>query len=141
MSELRIDQVRFEPWKHPIFHPGKCARLLVQEDQVGVLGEVHPQVREKYELPPNPLLAAWFDLKRLLSYAPELFTVETVPAYPPVLEDIAVIVDEAVPAGQVSELIRQAGGKVVQDVRLFDLYRGDGWAAVRRAWLAHLPGQ
>jgi phenylalanyl-tRNA synthetase beta chain len=125
LSELRLKDIRFEAWKYPVFHHGKCARVVIGESQAGVFGEVHPQVRQKYDMPPTAVLAAWFDVKSLLENVPELFVAESVPTYPPVLEDLAVVVDEAVPAGQVADLIRQAGGKVVQEVRLFDLYRGE----------------
>ena len=125
LSELRIKGAAFEPWKYPVLHPGKCARVVVEERQIGVFGEVHPQVREKYDMPATAILAAWFDMNILLELTPEIFSIEGVPAYPPVLEDLAVVVDESVPAGQVSDLIAQTGGKVVQNVRLFDLYRGE----------------
>lgn len=133
LTGLRIEGARFEPWKYPVFHPGKCARVVVGERQVGVLGEVHPQVRLQYDMPQAAVLAAWFDVKTLLDLTPELFTVAAVPSYPPVLEDIALIVDESVPAGRVSELIYQTGGKVVQEVRLFDLYRGDQVGAGKKS--------
>ena len=58
---------------------------------------------------------------------------DTVSAYPPVLEDIALIVDEDVPAGQVTFLIDQTGGKQVTDVRLFDVYRGEQIGAGKKS--------
>jgi len=125
LSELRIAGASFEPWKNPILHPGKCARVVVGERQIGIFGEVHPQVKENNDMPTSSVLAAWFNLNSLLELAPESFSVESVPSYPPVLEDLAVVVDESVPAGQVSELIAQTGGKVVREVHLFDLYRGE----------------
>jgi phenylalanyl-tRNA synthetase beta chain len=93
--------------------------------QLGVLGELHPLVRGNYELPDAPVLAAELDLNRIQEAIPGLYPFQPVPAYPPVLEDIAVIVAESVPAGRVVETIRQAGGAVLNDIRLFDVYRGD----------------
>jgi phenylalanyl-tRNA synthetase beta chain len=81
-------------------------------------------VREHYLLPEAPLLAADLDLEAILSLVPERFDITPVPAFPPVLEDLAFIVDDAVPADQVAEAIRQAGGKTLSGVRLFDVYRG-----------------
>ena len=123
---LRIPEVRFEPAEHPTFHPGKCARVMSGEAQIGVFGELHPQVRGQYDWPASfrsPILAADLDLDALLRLIPPLHQTEAVPTLPPVLEDLAVVVDESVPAERVAELIRQAGGKVVTEVHLFDVYR------------------
>jgi phenylalanyl-tRNA synthetase beta chain len=125
LDGLRILGAAYEPWKSPYFHPGKCARVVVNECQLGVLGELHPQVKAQYDLPSGPLLAAWFDLEALLETMPEGYAVESVPSFPPVLEDLAVVVDESVPADKVAEVIRGAAGKVVRNVRLFDLYRSE----------------
>ncbi len=72
----------------------------------------------------HAVLVADFDLEVLRSIAPH-YEAKAVPEFPPILEDIAVIVDESVPASQVEGLIRQTGGKAVSSVRLFDVYRGD----------------
>ena len=53
------------------------------------------------------------------------YEVSSVPEFPPVLEDLALVVDEDLPAERVADLIRQTGGKVVSSVRLFDVYRGE----------------
>jgi phenylalanyl-tRNA synthetase beta chain len=97
---------------------------LATHRQIGVLGEVHPLVRHGYDLPDQPVLAADLDLEALLAVVPERQVVRPVPTFPPVLEDLAVVVEEAVPAEQVEAVIRQAGGSLVSDIRLFDLYRG-----------------
>jgi phenylalanyl-tRNA synthetase beta chain len=125
---LRIYEVRYEPAEHPSFHPGKCAKVMSGERQIGVFGELHPQVREQYEWPASfrtPVLVADIDLDTLLTLIPSLYQTEAVPTLPPVLEDLAIVVDENVPAERVAELIRQSGGKVVTEVRLFDVYRDE----------------
>jgi len=121
---LHLDGIYYEPAEHPSFHPGKCSRVLLGERQIGVFGELHPLVREHYELPAAPLLAGDFDLQALIEGSSTAYQVQSVAPFPPVLEDLAVIVDETIPAGQVLETIRTAGGKMVVDVRLFDVYRG-----------------
>lgn len=125
LDGLRILGAAYEPWKSPYFHPGKCARVVVNERQLGVLGELHPQVKAQFDLPTGPVQAAWFDLEALLESMPEGYAVESVPSFPPVLEDLAVVVDEGVPADKVAAVIRGAAGKVVRNVRLFDLYRSE----------------
>ena len=95
---------------------------------MGVFGELHPQVRERYDWPTafagTPLLVAELDMDVLLALIPALYEIVSVPEFPPVLEDLALVVDESLPAERVAELIRRTGGKVVREVRLFDVYRG-----------------
>lgn len=121
---LHIAGAEFVPAAHPTFHPGKCAALKVGEVEVGVFGELHPSLRGRLELGNSPVLAADLNLDRLLAAIPARHVVASVPVFPPVLEDIAVVVDEATPASQVEQAIRQGGGKTLASVRLFDIFRG-----------------
>jgi phenylalanyl-tRNA synthetase beta chain len=125
LDGMHINGVVYEPGNHPSFHPGKCARVLVGKTQIGIIGELHPQVKEKYDLPEMPLLAGEFDLEAIIEAVPPLFDVSTIPNQPPILEDIALIVDESIPAAEVEKLIRQTGGRTITKVRLFDVYRGE----------------
>ncbi|RJP49345.1 MAG: phenylalanine--tRNA ligase subunit beta [Anaerolineaceae bacterium] len=115
-----------------VYHPGKCAEIKVGDKVVGQFGEIHPLVKERYELGASPVLAAEFDLAALMS-AQSGFSLTPVAEFPPVYEDIAVIVDETVPAARVEGLIRQTGGKTVTDVRLFDVYRDEKIGAGKKS--------
>lgn len=122
---LHLEGVSYAPTEHPAFHPGRVAALRVGEQEVGVLGELHPQVRTAYSLPDRPVLAADFDYEALLATAPSRWKAQGISRYPAIHEDLAVIVDVAMPAATVEEEIRRAGGKRVAQVELFDLYRGE----------------
>ncbi|KPK91900.1 MAG: hypothetical protein AMJ88_12125, partial [Anaerolineae bacterium SM23_ 63] len=124
MTTLHLGPL-YKPMEHPTFHPGKCARILIGERQVGVLGELHPKVSERYDLPERPVVAAELDLDLLIESIPEGYVVEPVPAFPPVLEDLAVVVDDEVQADEVEALLKHTGGQLLVDVKLFDLYRGE----------------
>jgi phenylalanyl-tRNA synthetase beta chain len=136
---LHLRAVRYEPAEHPVFHPGKCARLLAKANQgeefvqIGVIGELHPLVRAHYDLPPAPLLAADLDLQALQALIPDRYAVQSVPAFPPVLEDLAIIVEEDVSGERVEALLRQAGGKTLIDLHLFDVYRGEQIGAGKKS--------
>lgn len=136
LEGLRIPDVRFERASHPTFHPGKCARIVSGEQQIGVLGELHPQVRSQYDWPPTfkaAVLAADLNLDLLLELVPPLYQTRDIPTFPPVLEDLALVVDEEVPAIEVEKLIRQTGGKMLAEVHLFDLFRSDALGAGKKS--------
>lgn len=124
MQGLHIDQVRFRPGQHPSFHPGKTAEILIRDAVVGVMGELHPLVKANYEMGEAPAYAAEFELDPLLEAGRILFDVEAVPTYPPVLEDLAVVVEEDVTAAEVEDVIRKGGGDYLARVQMFDIYRG-----------------
>ena len=113
-------------------HPGKAAEIKVNGKTVGVFGELHPLTKEKYEFSDKPVVVAEFDLESLRNSAPS-YGITPVADVPPVLEDIAVIVDESVPAARIESLIRQTGGKIVTDVRLFDVYRDEKIGAGKKS--------
>ncbi len=124
-SALHLDGIRYEPGDHPSFHPGKCARIMLGERYLGTMGTLHPLVREHYELPETPLVAAECNLQVIINAIQDRFPVEPVPSFPPALEDLAIIVDENIAARQVEEVLRTAGGATLSEVRLFDVYRGE----------------
>jgi phenylalanyl-tRNA synthetase beta chain len=99
---------------------------------VGVFGELHPLIKQKYEFGDAPVIVAEFDLDALREATPS-YEITPVPEFPPVYEDIAVIVDESVEAARVESLIRQTGGKTVAGIRLFDVYRGEQIGAGKKS--------
>jgi phenylalanyl-tRNA synthetase beta chain len=133
LSGLRYSEVIYASIDSvPYLHPGKSAEIKVNDKVVGVFGELHPLVKDKYEVGDAPVLAAEFDLDALRSVSPT-YGIKPVADVPPVLEDIAVILDESVPASQVEALIRQTGGKVLANVKLFDVYRDEKIGAGKKS--------
>jgi len=124
LEELHIPDVHYVPSDQPSFHPGKSAWIKSGDVVLGVMGELHPVIEQRLELGNAPLLAADLDVDRLLTLIPARYDVQPVFGFPPVLEDIALIVDENLLAEQVVETILQAGGNLLRQVRLFDIYRG-----------------
>lgn len=122
---LHLKDVSYSADGNDIFHPGRGALMLAGAVPVGVMGELHPIMRERFNLPDQSVLVGEFDLEEILSRAEASFRVKSLSRYPAVVQDIAVIVDEGVAGARVVELIRQSGGALLVHVRLFDLYRGD----------------
>ena len=127
LESLNIRDVNYKPGDHPGYHPGKCALICAGEKQLGVMGEIHPAVRERYDWGDTfkyPILAAELNLDLLINLIPELTRTKDIPSFPAVVEDLAIVVDETIPAVDTEKLIRQVGGKLLTDLQLFDLFRG-----------------
>jgi phenylalanyl-tRNA synthetase beta chain len=131
----------FEPGGHPAFHPGRCAQVSVGDSVVGVTGELHPVVREAFGLPTQPVCALEFDLDRLLAAWGAPRSMVPISVHPPVYEDLAVVVDEDVPAVRVRDLIAQTGAPLVRSAVLFDVYRGEQAGAGRKSLAYRLTYQ
>ena len=125
LEALHVSDVEYLPESYPSFHPGKSAKLLKDGKEIGSLGEIHPQVLENYKLPQKPLGAAILDLEAVIKEVDDLYAVDAIPDQPPVLEDLALVVKEDIPAQDVQKMIEQTGGKLLREVRLFDIYYGD----------------
>ncbi len=133
LGGLNLRDAVFVPGEHPTLHPGRTARLLMGEVEVGILGEVRPQVCEAFDLGRRRVCLAEFNLERLLAAAGEPVRVAPVSPYPAVYEDLAVVVDEDVPAARVTEAIYRAGGKMLRRALLFDVYRGEQIGAGKKS--------
>ncbi|MCJ7717753.1 MAG: phenylalanine--tRNA ligase subunit beta, partial [Anaerolineales bacterium] len=125
MADLHIKNISYIADTDPSYHPGKCARIERDGKILGTMGEIHPKVKGNYKLTETPLAAAVLDLEVLLDEVDDLFDVKPIPDQPPVLEDLALVVDDDVPADAVQSLIIEVGGKTLTEVRLFDVYRGE----------------
>jgi phenylalanyl-tRNA synthetase beta chain len=142
-NELHLN-IRYEPLEHPTYRPGRTARLLLGETQVGVMGELHPLVVEQFDLQTEeeqPVLAADIDLDALIAHIPGHYPYDPISPYPAVHEDIAVVVDKSVAAKEVEEIIRNSGGYLLKDVALFDLYEGSQLGAGKKSLAYHLTFQ
>ena len=115
----------FEQGKHPAFHPGKCAQVSVEDGVVGVMGVLHPLVRDAFDLPAQPVCALEFDLGPLLAQVGAARTMQPISRFPVVVQDVALVVDENLWAEEVRQAILASGGQLLWDARLFDLYRGE----------------
>ena len=142
LAGLHIDDATYQSLSRPSYHPGRVAGLHIDGEFVGVLGEVHPQVVAAYDLPQDvPVLVADFDLHTLLDKVDDRYRVSPISRFPAVQQDIALILDEAVPAAQVDGLIRQSGGFLLADAALFDVYRGDPLPAGKKSLAYRLTFQ
>ncbi len=125
LSGLHLNNADFVPSDHPLYHPGRAAALKIDRQEVGVFGELHPLLGEKFDLPVQPVLIGEFDLDALLAQVDMSYMVVSPSRYPAVAQDLALIVDENIPADRVHALIAQTGGNLLARAVLFDVYHGD----------------
>ena len=108
--------------KTPSYHPGRCAVIRSGETVLGVLGQVHPQIAMNYEI--GEAYTAELDFGVLLGCRAEEARYIPLPRFPAVSRDIALVCDRDVPVAALTAVIRRAGGKLLREVTLFDIYTG-----------------
>ena len=124
--ELNVKDVQFMPETgNPSYHPGRCANILIRGEVVGVFGTVHPTVAARYGLS-GEVLAAELPLDKLFAAIDPVKLYHPLPKFPASTRDIAVLVDDTVPAASMQAAIEKAAGSILEAVKLFDVYKGKG---------------
>ena len=109
---------------HPAFHPGRRAEIRIEDKVLCVFGEAHPEVLENYDLPHKAHLFE-LDFERLVDVVEPMKQFESIPIYPSVNRDLAIVLDADTPASHPTEIIKAAGGELVSALHLFDVYTGE----------------
>ena len=108
----------------PTFHPGRNAEVLLADTRIGIFGQIYPDVCKNYDLLDETYLFE-FDLEVLVDATTFAKRFAPISVYPKVERDLAIVVDKAVLSDTPTELIYKTGGKLVESVRLFDVYEGE----------------
>lgn len=125
LSALRLTKVRFkvaDAQRYPWLQPGRAAEVLSQGEVLGWVGNIHPASLQKVGVD-VPVVAFELSVEALLRLAVRELPYVDVPTLPGVTHDLAIVVDESVTYEQLVQRIGSAGGKLLADVRLFDVYR------------------
>ncbi|MDW8290638.1 MAG: phenylalanine--tRNA ligase subunit beta [Armatimonadota bacterium] len=125
LETVGISAAEYLPLSDPRFHPGRSARVLAGGCELGIFGELHPDILEQLDITRRTVLAGEFDVEALWSHAAGRRRYVPLPRYPAVLRDIAVVVPEEIPYQSVENTVREAGGALLESVQLFDVYRGE----------------
>lgn len=122
-AELTVAQARYGPW-----HPGRCAELSVviggTETSVGYAGELHPRVVKALGLPARTC-AMELNLDLVAEAGDEALTAPRISSFPMATQDVALVVDDSVPAADVQRLLTLGAGELLESIRLFDVFTGD----------------
>ncbi|RQD77250.1 MAG: phenylalanine--tRNA ligase subunit beta [Candidatus Syntrophonatronum acetioxidans] len=124
LEGLGISNYLIKPCSFSTFHPTRCAELVVGEERIGVLGEVHGEVAASFDLEDRVYMAE-VDFESLVKHSSLKIEFEPLPRYPAVLRDIAILVKEDILAEDIRQEILRSGGDLVEDIVLFDLYQGE----------------
>ena len=128
LGALRAD-ASFASAPQPFLHPGRSASVRVGDSAVGWIGDVHPLVARDWDL--DAVAAFEIDLDAVIAGARRVPEYEDLTSFPELREDIAIVVDETVPAATVLDVVRAAGGRLLARAEVFDVYRGEQIAAGR----------
>jgi phenylalanyl-tRNA synthetase beta chain len=125
-EEIGATNVELRQTSHPSLHPGRAAEITANGKPIGIIGEVHPLVAERFEIDRNTRVSlAEIDMQLLMELGTEPFTYRPVSRYQPVQQDFAIVVEEDVAAGDVQRVLEEATQPLSTGVQLFDVYRGE----------------
>ncbi len=105
------------------YHPGRCAKVMLGDTCLGIFGELHPECAENYGFG-SAVCAAELDFDAILENKKTVYEYTQLPKFPAVERDFSFVCEEALQAGDIEEVMKTAGGKTVESVKLFDVYRG-----------------
>ncbi|MBP8715680.1 MAG: phenylalanine--tRNA ligase subunit beta [Lachnospiraceae bacterium] len=115
----------YDPKSEKTFlHPGRQAKVTYEGKEIGYLGEVHPEVCDAYSIGTRAYIAV-IDIPSVLEFATFDRKYKGIAKFPAVSRDLSMVVPKAVSAGQIEDMIRQRGGKIMESCELFDIYEGD----------------
>ena len=123
---LRLKKAEYTAVKdNPSYHPGRCAKVSIDGVDVGVMGQVHPLAAANYGIDTD-VYCAEIDFTKLFEMQLPDATYAPLPKYPTVSRDLSLVCSEDVTVAQAEAVITAAAGKLLRDVKLFDIYRGPG---------------
>lgn len=125
LASLRIKEISFVPEQNnPSYHPGRCANILVHDQMIGVIGQIHPLVAANYGVDIE-LYCAELQFDALFQNQGDTPQYVPLPKFPAMSRDIALLVDKNVTVGILEDCIRSSSKGLLREVSLFDIYTGD----------------
>ena len=122
---LKVLGLKYDVLKEEInssFHPGRTAKVAVGNDVLGIFGEIHPMVRENYDISEKVYIAE-INFDKLVRYTKSSKKYSPIPKYPSVERDLSIVVDEDVQVADIEKVIKKYGKKILENIKLFDVYR------------------
>ena len=124
-QHLRVQDVRYAAVSdNPSYHPGRTAQITAGGKELGIVGEIHPNVCKNFEIG-VPCYVAEISFDALYAHMGHEIKYKHLPKFPAVTRDIAVLVDKAVPVAALEDVMRKRAGKLLDTIQLFDVYEGE----------------
>jgi phenylalanyl-tRNA synthetase beta chain len=137
-TDLHLPEVSYRPSATEHMYPGRAAELALAGQAVGSFGQLHPKKAEVYGLGDRAVFVGEFDVEAILAKVPERYPFAPVLRFPAALRDIAVVVEQKIPAEQVATEIHAAGGELLKRSCLFDVFQGESIPAGAKSLAYHL---
>jgi phenylalanyl-tRNA synthetase beta chain len=139
-NALGIDQISWVEANDPSYHPGRSAFVLSSGKLLGIVGEIHPQVRQNFDIKARAC-AFELDVAALFNLSHQKVMMEQITRYPAVERDLAIVVDKQVKACEAAEIITECGGDLLKNIQVFDIYAGEQVAAGSKSMAFRLTFQ
>ena len=130
LEEFGVAEYEVEPINHPTLHPNKSAQIKMNQEIWCIMGEVHPNVLDNYDLS-QKVYVFEMDFDKLMEYyrnllreSPEVLHFQPLSPFPSVFRDLAIVVPEDVPSEEAKRIIQTTGGDLIASLKLFDVYTG-----------------
>ena len=125
-EDLKIKEYSFVPSSEPFLTKSQSSDIYISDSYVGYIGVLAPDVVERLDLKKKKIEVVLFELNldMLLAFIPDSFQYSPIPKYPFVERDIAIVVDEAIAAAEIKEMIRAFPSELIEEVSVFDFYKG-----------------
>lgn len=125
LEDLGIKKITFETESENLsYHPGRCARVLINGETLGVMGQVHPSVAEEFKIDAE-IYCAELDFNTLLKHATFDRKYKVLPKFPASSRDIALVIDNSISVGEIEKIIGRNRANILESFKLFDVYAGE----------------
>lgn len=124
LFKIGINELNWVETQEPGYHPGRAANVVCKGKTLGVIGEIHPLVRQNFDIKPRAC-AVELDMETLYELTEQRVMMEQIARYPSVERDLAIIVNDQTKAAQALDIIHEHGGDLLQNVTVFDIYAGE----------------
>jgi len=124
LEVMGIRRVSFLPESdNPAFHPGRTASIMIKGQKIGTIGQIHPEVADKFECPEETYIGV-LEVEKLIENANMEVEYKPLPKFPAVTRDIAMLVKDEILVKQIEDVISSNAGNILEDMKLFDVYKG-----------------
>lgn len=121
-KSLKIPSIKIKQANHPCFHPGQCAQVLLKDESLGYLGQIHPDVAKEFDIK-ETVYSAELNLQKLVQALSEI-TFHEIPKYPSVSRDVAILINREISHQAIEDALRKAAPSILEEIKLFDVFEG-----------------